>query len=376
MSKKILFLSPEAFSGTGGIQRMSRNMAYVLQQICKINSWNMNLYCLNDRSSHLDTRYLPFFCFKGFGKNKTIFTIWSVMNGMNADIVVLAHVNLSLPAMLIRLFNPKCKIWLVAHGTEVWRPLEGWKKSIFKAADRIICVSHFTKNSVIALQDARPRHCIVLNNALDPFIKLPAHFIKPDYLLARYGFNDTQKIVLTLTRMSPTEKFKGYDNVINAISKIKPDIKDIIYLLAGPCDATEKERIEKLITTHELSANVILTGLIEENELTDHFLLADLFVLPSTKEGFGIVFIEAMACGLPVICGNVDGSIDAVRHEGMGTAIDPHDADALELAIRQKLAYSLTTATKKTIQQECLKHFNGTHYTAVLNQLMNDEAID
>lgn len=376
MSRKILFLSPEAFSGTGGIQRMSRNMAYVLHGICKINDWSINSYCLNDHSSNLDIRYLPFFCFKGFGKNKAMFTFRSIMNGMNADIVILAHVNLSLPAIMIRLFNPRCKIWLVAHGTEVWRPLRGWRKSIFKVADRIICVSRFTKNSVIDLQGAHPSRCIVLNNTLDPFIKLPAEFAKPEYLLKRYGLNDTQKIVLTLTRMSAAEKFKGYDNVIDAISKIRQDVKDIIYLLAGPCDAMEKERIEKLIAINDLSANVILTGFIEEQELTDHFLMADLFVLPSIKEGFGIVFIEAMACGLPVICGNIDGSTDAVRHEGMGTAIDPHNVAALEQAIRLKLSQDLETVDKKNIQLECLKHFNSQRYTTTLTQLINNEKVD
>jgi len=228
---------------------------------------------------------------------------------------------------------------------------------------------------VISLHEAHPDRCIILNNTLDPFIKLPAKFAKPEYLLARYGLNDTQKIVLTLTRMSATEKFKGYDNVINAISRIRQDITDIIYLLAGPCDATERERIETLISTNGLSANVILTGFIEEYELTAHFLMADLFVLPSVKEGFGIVFIEAIACGLPVIFGNADGSTDAVRHEGMGTAIDPHNVAALEQAIGLKLQQDLELQTKKhpagmpeTFQQSAI------HYT--LTQLIKNEKVD
>jgi len=153
--------------------------------------------------------------------------------------------------MLTRFFNPRCKIWLIAHGTEVWRPLKDGKKSILKLANRIICISRFSKNSVVSLHEAHPDRCIVLNNTLDPFIKLPAKFAKPKYLLARYELNITQKTVLSLTRMSATEKFKGYDNVINAISRIRQDITDTIYLLAGLCDAMEKERIEALISAND-----------------------------------------------------------------------------------------------------------------------------
>ena len=72
-----------------------------------------------------------------------------------------------------------------------------------------------------------------------------------------------------------------------------------------------------------LEENVLLTGFIKEEEVIDHYLLADAFIMPSTMEGFGIVFIEAMACGVPVIAGNIDGSPDALKNGELGTLINP-----------------------------------------------------
>ena len=180
------------------------------------------------------------------------------------------------------------------------------------------------------------------------------------------------KIIFTLTRMASTELFKGYEKVIAAVSRIKQTIPDIKYMLAGPCDASEKVRIEQLITDYDLKNNFMLTGYIEETELADHFLIADLFVLPSKKEGFGIVFTEAMAMGLPVICGNADGSTDAVRNEEMGTAIDPDDIQLLEQTMTQKLNHVLTADERRNIQRQCLKYFNEQEYRNTLEIIIKD----
>jgi len=94
---------------------------------------------------------------------------------------------------------------------------------------------------------------------------------------------------------------------------------------------------------------VILTGFIDESEFADYFLLADLFVLPSKKEGFGIVFIEAMAYGLPVICGNADGSIDAICNGELGKAVNADDPAELEDAITGYLDEPLTAAARRRI---------------------------
>lgn len=370
MSKRILVLSPETFSAPGGIQSMCRTLTYILYQLCQKNSWSLNLYALNDASAEASTPYLPAACFKGFGRNKVLFTLKCIWAGKKPDLIIVTHVNLSFPAVVIRLLRPRCAIWLVAHGTEVWRPLSGWRKKIWQTADRIICVSGFTRDKVITSQHADPEKCIVLNNIIDPFIRLPENFEKPAYLLKRYGLKQEDKVVLTLTRMSTHDRAKGYDQVIRAIGNIRPSQPGILYLLAGPYGQSEKKRIAQVAAESGMGRNLLLTGYIEKSELADHFLLADLFVLPSKKEGFGIVLIEALAFGLPLICGNKDGSTDAVQHEKAGTAIDPDDPEALELAIRKKLRQHLNTAYRKKIQQESLKHFNQKHYTEVLARLI------
>jgi len=118
---------------------------------------------------------------------------------------------------------------------------------------------------------------------------------------------------------------------------------------------------------------VILTGFIEEIELADYFLLADLFVLPSKKEGFGIVFIEALACGLPVICGNVDGSTDAIRDGELGKAINPDDLADLEQALSDYLSTPLSNSQREELQKQCLSHFNDADYIKRLEKLIADE---
>jgi glycosyltransferase involved in cell wall biosynthesis len=115
-----------------------------------------------------------------------------------------------------------------------------------------------------------------------------------------------------------------------------------------------------------------LTGFIDEAELVDHFLLADLFVLPSKKEGFGMVFIEALACGLPVICGNADGSIDAICNGELGKAIDPDDLAGLYNGITEYLATPLAVDKRKQLQEQCLLHFNETDYRNKLQLLLNE----
>jgi phosphatidylinositol alpha-1,6-mannosyltransferase len=374
MPKKIILFTLQTFSTTGGIQKMTRTLAHSLFNISKQNNWNFKLFSLYDSRYDLMDRYLPAENFTGFGNHRLLLG-WETINAAgNADIVILSHVNLSLVGIVVKLINPKCQLWLIAHGIEVWRPVNFIKRAFLKRyCDKIVCVSDFTGKQMIHWHHSDPSKCIVLNNAVDPFIKLPETFEKPEYLLNRYGLSQADQVIFTLTRLASSEQYKGYEQVIKAVCHLKQSFPAIKYILSGQYDPAEEIRIKGLIQVYGVHEEVILTGFLKEDELTDHFLLSDLFVLPSKKEGFGIVFVEALACGLPVICGNADGSTDAIWNGELGTAINVNDLDELKKAIAGNLQFPLTISARQKLQNQCMLHFNELEYRNNLQKLINYE---
>jgi len=373
MSKKVLLLTLQTFSTTGGIQKMTRTLGYTLNQIALANHWDFELWSAYDHAGDLMPEYLPASNFKAFGINKLSFALKAIIKKFNSrDVIILSHINLAVIGLIIKVMNPKCQVWLVAHGIEVWRPFSFIKKRFLKNCDKVICVSNYTRQQMLDRHHIDKDICIVLNNAIDPLMPLPIIFSKPANLLDRYQLNDSYPIVFTLTRMASTEKYKGHELVIEAIGKLKNKYPGIKYILSGKYDELEGVRINKLITDHDVSDQIILTGFIDETELTDHFLLADLFVLPSKKEGFGIVFIEALACGLPVICGNADGSIDAIRNGELGKSVSTDNAAELYNCINESLAQPLTPIDREQLQKNSLRYFNQPDYAHKLQDLLTE----
>ena len=362
----------QTFSTTGGIQKMTRTLAHSLHQVSVNNGWDFNLWSVYDTDADLLPQYLPKNNFKGFG-SKLSFIIKALKSAPQFDMVIISHINLAIVGRAIKFINPKCKIWLIAHGIEVWRQLSPGKTRFLKNCDKVICVSNFTKQEVITKHQVEPARCEVLNNVVDPFMKLPANFTKPPYLLNRYGLVNNSPVLFTLTRLNTAEQYKGYEQVIKVVSNLKHAFPAIKYVISGASDLTEESRVKKIIAEYEVEEQVILTGFVNEDELADHFLMADLFVLPSRNEGFGIVFIEALACGLPVVCGNVDGSVDAIKNGALGRAVNPDDLTELETTLANCLNEPFTDIMRKNLQEQCLHYFNEADYIKNLNQLLNHE---
>jgi len=278
--------------------------------------------------------YFPQTKYTGFNSDKVKFVVNSFFEGRRSDIVLISHINLLLPGILIKMFKPTVKLVLIAHGIEVWRPFAAWKRRMLAKVDLFLPVSHFTKDKMKQLHGLPEEKFSVMNNCLDPFLEQPLQQGKADFLLKRYGLNKDHQILLTVSRMADTEQYKGYDRVLQSLPALVEAYPNLRYLLVGKYDVKEKQRLDAIISKLGLHDKVIFTGFVADAEMALHFTMADIFIMPSEKEGFGIVFIEAMFYGLPVVGGNKDGSVDALCNGELGTIINPDNLAEISHAIK------------------------------------------
>lgn len=277
--------------------------------------------------------YFPAENFRGYGINKLVFLKDMVRIGSSADTVILSHINLLLVGWMIKNLSPATKLVLLAHGIEIWYPLGRRKRKMLHYCDTVLTVSSYTQNKISEVHQVSKTKSAVLNNCLDPYLPLPSVHTKSKKLLQKYGFNANDFVLMTLTRLSSKERYKGYDKVIRAIAQLKSSHPHIKYLIAGAFDKAEKLFVDQVIEEAGLQKNVVMAGYLQDEELEDHFAMSDAYVMPSRKEGFGIVFIEAMYYGLPVIAGNLDGSVDALLNGRLGQLVNPNNIEEISTAI-------------------------------------------
>lgn len=364
MPNKLLFLTLKIFSATGGIEKISRIAGRALHELCLAEKHELKIYSLYDKQSDADYKYFPSVVFSGFGVQKSRFVIQSIRCGVKSNIVLLSHINLLPVGYLIKKFSPKTKLVLLAHGIEVWESMPAWKKSMLLKCDRLLAVSNFTKNTLEKNNGIKEK-CIVLNNCFDPFLPEISKPGKPLSLLKRYELSNADIILLTLTRISVIEKYKGYEKVIKAVKELASDFPRLKYVIVGRYDCEEKERLDKIINESGAAEKVFFTGFIPDDELAEHYSLADVYVMPSRKEGFGISFIEAMFYGIPVIAGNKDGSADALRNGALGLLVDPDKQGEITAAIKKILDDKAAFIPDRNL---LLKNFS---YTTYKNNLKN-----
>lgn len=365
---RVLFLTLHTFSLTGGIEKVCRCLGKALSDLTMgSKDFSSKLFSMHDNPTDVDTRYVAKKAYKGFNGNAIGFGISAILSGLRSHQVILSHVNLLLFAKLIKFFSPNTKISLFAHGIEVWQPLSPWKKKFLQQYVEIWAVSNYTASKLVEMHQLDANKIHVLNNCLDPFFELPKFFEKPISLLDRYHLNKSQPLLFTLTRLSSQETYKGYDRVLMAMPNLLKKFPTLHYVLAGKADDAEKERIESLIDQLNLKTHVTLIGFVKDGELLDHYQLGDIFIMPSTMEGFGIVFIEAAACGVQIIGGDKDGSVDALLNGKLGTLIDPSNLDEITLAIEN----NLTNKKEPTLIQDlCIENFSYVKYVKQVKNLI------
>jgi phosphatidyl-myo-inositol dimannoside synthase len=258
---------------------------------------------------------------------------------------------------------------IFAHGIEVWRPL-GWvRRAALQRADLAIGPSEDTVKHLIVTQGVRAENVQRLPWGLDPdFEARLANHAQPPLAA---GFPLGGKIILTVGRWDPAEKYKGADTLISALPRVLQTAPDTFLVLVG--DGADRPRLEQLARDSGVSERTRFLPLITKDELFACYAACNVFALPSSGEGFGLVFLEAMAHGKPVI-GGAHGGIPDVVVDGVTGLLVPHGeverlSGALDLILNNPLRASEMGAAGRT---RVAREFTFEQLSARASQLMDD----
>jgi phosphatidyl-myo-inositol dimannoside synthase len=328
---RILFLATDAHGGFGGIAQYNRDVINALSALATVEEIVVLPRLIPEPvvEAPPKSRYVSQ-ASRGM-RSFLSHTIWEAVRG-GYDLVYCAHINL-LPVAAAVSRVTGCPLALAIYGWEGWeRPKSRLTVSALARVSLVISISRLTLDRFLAWKPRSSARYTILPNA----IRAQNYGLGPKspILIAKYGVT-ARRVIMTLGRMDPDERAKGFDEIINLMPRLLLHSPDIVYLCAG--DGGDRPRLEALAKVNGVSERVVFTGRIPEMEKADHFRLADAYVMPSRWEGFGFVVLEALACGVPVVASSADGTREAVRGGELGLVVDPNDSDALERAILKAL---------------------------------------
>jgi glycosyltransferase involved in cell wall biosynthesis len=309
----------------GGIQRFNQTLLDACSEIgqpCRVLSLHDTPDLINGRERRSGISIT------GFSANRHRFAlgVWSALMRERYGQVLIGHVNFLLLACVAMAASVRRapRSLLVAHGIEVWSHLDGARRPAMRRIDRILCVSHYTRQRIIdQVPGIDASRLTVFPNALARTWRRIAPVIP------HRPFPD--RFILSVTRLEPGDRYKGIASVIEAFSML--DDQSLHYLVVG--HGSDVDFLRAVAKHQGVEARVHFLRGVSDTEMATLYQKCEAFVLPSGKEGFGIVFLEAMFFGAPVVAAREKGAIDVVRNEETGLAVRFGDTIAIKDAIER-----------------------------------------
>jgi phosphatidylinositol alpha-1,6-mannosyltransferase len=266
-----------------------------------------------------------------------------------------------------------CKVLIYAHGEE----LTGWGRGqkframcfALRHADHVLANSDFTRDTLISLIGVHPENIVMTYPTVDVARYRPG--MPHEDLLAGIGISHEQKLILSVGRL---QRRKGFDQVVRALPGLARRGLDAHYAIVGIGE--DRDYLQGLARELGVSDRLHLLGHVEMADLPRWYNACDLFAMPNRDingdtEGFGLVYLEANACGKPAIAGLAGGTGSAVEdgHNGLrvegerveaveeGLArllLDPEEAQRLGRAGRERTASRFTSDQRAEIIRRLL----------------------
>jgi phosphatidylinositol alpha-1,6-mannosyltransferase len=338
LSERIIGLFPELL-GVGGVQEAGRMTAAALQETALRHSWSVDFLSLNDplgaHSFELAERTISL---SGFGRGKIHFLLSGVSRARllarnSESIVLAAHPNLAVVSSWMQRVCPRLQTVVMAHGVEVWKPLASIRRQALRRANVVLAPSRDTAQKLVEVQGVQPGKIRRLPWPLNPKILHLAN--APANLSLPRGFPERGRVILTVGRWAASERYKGADELIRSVSQLVTIVPGLHLVAVGAGD--DLSRLERLAANLNVADRVHFFENLSCEELAACYARAEVFALPSAGEGFGLVFLEAMAFSKPVVGASCGGTTDVVEDGINGLLVPPGDAGALAQALGRLL---------------------------------------
>lgn len=307
---RTLFIGLSA-AGHGGIQGFNRRVIAALGQL----GVPFRVVMLADREPASGA------VVGGGGRSRLVRAV--LAHGRGSDVLLIGHINLLPLALLYRLVRPSGRVILFGHGIEVWgdpayRAPRRWEPALVRhAVDRVAIVSRYSRDLMAKAFGLPIDRFTLFPNAVD---------LAPAVPPARSG-----PVILSVSRLGAGERQKHVDKLIRALPVVLAKVPDVRLVIVG--DGALRAELRALSVALGLETRVGLPGALDRKQLDHAFAQASVFALPSSKEGFGIVYLEAWANDLPVIGSRLGAAAEIIADGVDGMTVDPADVPALAAAL-------------------------------------------
>lgn len=356
---------------SGGVQRAGRHVGAVVAKFAEDRGMTCNFVSVNDpRGSHTVRAGSLEFAVYGHAGSKLGFVRAALrLAKMRPSLVIALHPHLAPVVSLMKWRSPKLFSVVFTHGVEVWRPLSRSRKLALQRADLLLAPSADTAKRLISEQGVSPAKIRRLPWALD--LEFETRVAASAAAALPAEFPRSGRAILTVGRWDAAEKYKGADTLIAALPRVLQSASDASLVLVG--DGNDLPRLEQLARELGVSSHTHFLRGLTPKQLSACYEACNLFVLPSRGEGFGMVFLEAMAHGKPVI-GGAHGGIPDIVEEGRTGLLVPHgDVDRLAAAVEFIFADPARANAMGILGRERVAtHFSFAQFQARLVEILSE----
>lgn len=358
---RVLFLTTDAFGGHGGVAQYNRD---ILSALCSHPRCEEVVAFPRIVRNGLEPlpNGLTYVTTGLDGKLRYVSAVFRhIRANPRFDLLVCGHINLAHVAYAFGALTKAPSVLLV-YGLDAWRPpgshMAGFAAQKF---DALVSISDLTRRRFLTWAKRNKAATCLLPNAVDLTRFTPGR--KSRKLMERHGLRE-KTVLMTMGRLSSLECAKGFDEVITLLPELARAIPNVTYLICG--DGDDGSRLGRLAESTGVEERVVFVGYVSEEEKVDYHRLADVYVMPGRLEGFGFVFLEAMACGIPVVASKADGSREAVRGGALGVLVDPADVQGIKAGILEALR------RPKGVVPAGLEHFSHNNFERRVHQLVDN----